>query len=128
MFDFLTTEVLHSIEAYKNKTNLNLQPFLLSSKAIPRCFVSHRPVPCDGGSVSREKQKQKQNKKKKENEERTLEGVWVPEKTGLLSNKAWLQSQLENVVFSTFCSLGSRQVQMLDSAIHRTNHYPADKY
>ena len=133
MFDFLTTEVLHSID----KTNLNLQPFLLSSKAIPRCFVSHRPVPCDGGSVSREKQKQKQKKtkktekkekKRKENEERTLEGVWVPEKTGLLSKKAWLQSQLENVVFSTFCSLGSRQVQMLDSAIHRTNHYPADKY
>ena len=32
--------------------------------------------------------------------QKTLEGVWVPEKAGLLSKKAWLQSQLENVVFS----------------------------
>ena len=38
-------------------------------------------------------------------EEWTLEGVWVPEKAGLLSNKAWLQSQLENVVFSTIVSM-----------------------
>ena len=30
-----------------------------------------------------------------------VEGVWVPEKAGLLSKKAWLQSQLEDVVFST---------------------------
>ena len=30
---------------------------------------------------------------------RTLEGVWVPEKVGLLSTKAWLQSQLERVIF-----------------------------
>ena len=28
--------------------------------------------------------------------ERSLEGVWVPGKAGLLSTKAWLQSQLEN--------------------------------
>ena len=28
-------------------------------------------------------------------------GFRVPEKAGLLSKKAWLQSQLENVVFST---------------------------
>ena len=49
-----------------------------------KCFVSHRPVSCDGGSVGRSAQK----KKKK----RTLEGVWVPEKAGLLSKKAWLQS------------------------------------
>ncbi len=35
-------------------------------------------------------------KKKKEK----LEGFWVPEKAGLLSKKAWLQSQLENMVFS----------------------------
>ena len=83
---------------------MNLQRFLLSSKAIPKCFVSHRPVPCDGGSVSREKQKQKQ-KQKKGNKESTLKGVWVPEKTGLLSKKAWLQSQLENVDFSTFYTL-----------------------
>ena len=63
-------------------------------KAIPiKCFVSHRPVSCDGGSVDREK---KEKKKKK-----TLEGVWVAEKAGLLSKKAWLQSQLEGVVFST---------------------------
>ncbi len=26
--------------------------------------------------------------------------TWVPEKAGLLIKKAWLQSQLENVVFS----------------------------
>ena len=83
-----------------------------------------------GRSVGKNKNKNKTKKKrkKKEKKERTVEGVWVPEKTGLLSKKAWLQSQLENVIFSTFCSLGSRQVQMLDSAIHRTNHYPADKY
>ena len=34
--------------------------------------------------------------KKKES---TLEGVWVPEKAGLLNKKAWLESQLENMVF-----------------------------
>ena len=73
------------------------------------------------------KQKTK-TKTKKENKESTFKGVWVPEKTGLLSKKAWLQSQLENAVFLTIYSLGSRQVQMLDSAIHRTNHYPADTY
>ena len=27
----------------------------------------------------------------------TLEGVWIPEKAGLLSKKAWLQSQLKNL-------------------------------
>ena len=43
-----------------------------------------------------------QKKKRK----RTLEGVWVPEKAGLLSTKAWLQSQLENVVPS-FVSLST---------------------
>ena len=32
---------------------------------------------------------------------RTLERVWVPEKARLLSKKAWLQSQLEGVIFST---------------------------
>ena len=31
----------------------------------------------------------------------TLQGAWVPEKAGLLSKKAWLQSQHENVVFLT---------------------------
>ncbi len=36
----------------------------------------------------------------KKKKEWTLEGFWVPEKAGLLSKKAWLQSQLENVVFS----------------------------
>ena len=40
-------------------------------------------------------------KKNNNNKEWTLEGVWVPEKAGLLSKKAWLQSQLENVVFLT---------------------------
>ena len=39
-------------------------------------------------------------KKKKKKKERTLEGLWVPEKAGLLNKRAWLQSQLENVVFS----------------------------
>ena len=43
----------------------------------------------------------KKKKKKERKNEWTLEGVWVPEKAGLLSKKAWLQSQLENVVFST---------------------------
>ena len=38
--------------------------------------------------------------KKKKKKERTLEGLWVPEKAGLLNKRAWLQSQLENVVFS----------------------------
>ena len=51
------------------------------------------PVSCVGGSVGRSV-----GQKKKKNEH---EGVWVPEKAGLLCKKAWLQSQLENVVFST---------------------------
>ena len=46
-----------------------------------------------GGSVGQKKKNERTN-------EQTLEGVWVPEKAGLLSKKAWLQSQLENVVFS----------------------------
>ena len=37
----------------------------------------------------------------------TLEGAWVLEKAGLLSKKAWLQSQLENVVFLTINCLNS---------------------
>ena len=40
----------------------------------------------------------RQNKK-------TLEGVWVPEKAGLLSKKAWLQSQLENVPLKNVASM-----------------------
>ena len=45
------------------------------TEAIPiKCFVSHRPVSCDSGSVGRAKKKI------------TLERVWVPEKAGLLSN------------------------------------------
>ena len=59
-------------------------------------FLLPSPLSCDGGSVGRAKKKKKERKK-----EWTLEGVWVPEKAGLLSKKAWLQSQLENVVFST---------------------------
>ena len=51
-------------------------------KAIPiKCFVSHRPPSREGGSVGRAKKKR----------ERSLEGVWVPEKAGLLSAKAWLR-------------------------------------
>ena len=61
------------------------------------------PVSCDGGSVGGAKKKTKT----KEREKWTLEGVWVPEKAGLLSKKAWLQSQLENVVFSTIKCLNS---------------------
>ena len=61
------------------------------------------PVSCDGASVSGAKKKTKT----KERETWTLEGVWVPEKAGLLSKKAWLQSQLENVVFSTIKCLNS---------------------
>ena len=38
--------------------------------------------------------------KKKKKQELILEEVWVPEKARLLSEKAWLQSQLENMVFS----------------------------
>ena len=56
-----------------------------------KCFVSHRPVSCDGGSVGRAKKNLIFKK---------LEGVWVLEKAALPSKKAWLQSQLENVVFS----------------------------
>ena len=37
--------------------------------------------------------------KKKRKKEWTLEEVWVTEKAGLLSKKAWLQKQLENLVF-----------------------------
>ena len=38
-------------------------------------------------------------KRQQQQKEWTLEGVWVPDDAGLLSTKAWLQSQLENVVF-----------------------------
>ena len=38
---------------------------------------------------------------KKKKNEWVLEGDWVPEKAGMLSKEAWLQSQLEGVVFST---------------------------
>ena len=63
--------------------------FFFFAQAIPiKCFVSHRPISCDGGSVGQKKEKKL-----------TLEGVWVPEKAGLLSKKAWLQSQLDNIVF-----------------------------
>ena len=69
----------------------------LITKAIPiKCFVSYRPVFCDGGSVGGDK-------KKKMN----TWGVWVLEKVGLLSKEAWLQSQLDNVVFSTIKCLNS---------------------
>ena len=57
-----------------------------------------------GRLVGKNKKKTK-TKTKKGNKESTLKGVWVPEKSGLLSKKAWLQSQLENVVFSTFYTL-----------------------
>ena len=51
--------------------------------AIPiKCFVSHRPPSREGGSVGRAKKKKR---------ERSLEGVWVPGKAGLLSTKAWLR-------------------------------------
>ena len=58
--------------------------------AIPiKCFVSHRPVSCNGGSVGRAKKK-----------EWTLEGVWVPGKAGLLSKKAWFtKSTLKRGLF-----------------------------
>ena len=46
-----------------------------------------------------------QNKNKNKKRKQRVEGVWVPEKTRLLSKKAWLQSQLENVDFSTFYTL-----------------------
>ena len=55
---------------------------LFSCKAIPiKCFVSHRPPSREGGSVGRTKKKR----------ERSLEGVWVPGKAGLLSTKVWLR-------------------------------------
>ena len=55
-------------------------------KAIPiKCFVSHLPAPCGGGSAGRATKK---NTRKKQ--EWTLEGIWVPEKAGLLNKKAWL--------------------------------------
>ena len=41
----------------------------------------------------------------------TLEGVWIPEKAGLLSKKAWLQSQLKNLQkFGLFDYQMSKQV------------------
>ena len=77
-----------------------LHKLRLSFGAIPiKCFVSHRPVSCDGGSVGR-------SGKKKKNEW-VLEGDWVPEKAGMLSKEAWLQSQLENVVFSAIKCLNN---------------------
>ena len=52
--------------------------------------------------VGRSGKKQQQQQK-----EWTLEGVWVPDDAGLLSKKAWLQSQLENVVFFIIKCLNS---------------------
>ena len=84
----------------------------MSAKAIPiKCFVSHGAVSCDGGSVG-------QARKKKE---RTFEGVWVPEKAGLLSKKAWLQSQLENAVFSTIKCLNSPLKKVVSMLIKKQN-------
>ena len=70
-----------------------------ADKAILINVCFHRPVSCDSGSVGRAKKKKKKKKNGKKNKW-TLEGVWIPEKAGLLSKKAWLESQLENVVFS----------------------------
>ena len=53
--------------------------------------------------VGRSGKKQQQQQQK----EWTLEGVWVPDDAGLLSKKAWLQSQLENVVFFIIKCLNS---------------------
>ena len=52
-----------------------------------RLFLITPSLVMVGRSVGRAK-----NKK-----ELILEGVWVPEKAGLLREKAWLQSQLETV-------------------------------
>ena len=46
-------------------------------------------------------------KRQQQQKEWTLEGVWVPDDAGLLSKKAWLQSQLENVVFFIIKCLNS---------------------
>ena len=43
----------------------------------------------------------------KKKNEWVLEGDWVPEKAGMLSKEAWLQSQLENVVFSAIKCLNN---------------------
>ena len=50
---------------------------------------------------------------KKKKTECLLEGVWVPEKARLLSKKAWLQSRLENVVFSTIKYLNKKSVVLM---------------
>ena len=87
---------------YKNcpssQTLSSSEPAVRKFKAIPiNYFFSHRPVSYDAGSVGRTKKR-----------EWTNEGVdWVPEKAGLLSRRAWLQSQLVNVVFSTLNCLNS---------------------
>ena len=87
---------------YKNcpssETLSSSEPAVRTFKAIPiKWFVSHRPVSCDAASVGRAKKK-----------EWTNEGVdWVSEKAGLLSKRAWLQSQLVNMVFSTLNCLNS---------------------
>ena len=46
---------------------------------------------------------------KKKKNEWVFEGDWVPEKAGMLSKEAWLQSQLENVVFSTIKYLNKKK-------------------
>ena len=82
------------------------------NKAIPKkYFASHRPVSCDGGSVGRAKKNGW-----------TLEGVWVPEKAGLLSKRAWLQSQFENVVFSTIKRPKSLQKRSIDVNWRQGHH------
>ena len=80
--------------SFGNLVNHRLECLIYSkktkSKGIPiKCFVSYLSVSCHGGSVARAQGK-----------EWTLEGVWIPKNAGLLSKKAWLQSQLENVIFS----------------------------
>ena len=59
--------------------------------------------------------------RQKKKKEWTLEGEWVPEKAGLLSKKAWLQSQLENgrhLIPST----------KLTSSSHKTFHFSYMKF
>ena len=63
---------------------------------------SPRPLWWRVSQSGKTKKKQKTKKKKKQTKNQHLK---APEKSGLLSKKAWLQSQLENVVFSTFYTL-----------------------
>ncbi len=69
--------------------------------AIPiKCFVSHRPVSCDGGSVGRAKKKKRMN---------TLRGLGSFKKPGDTEPKDFVSVDLAENVGTIVYALGTKQ-------------------